>query len=148
MILMLMRHGEAESVFSRDPERALTEAGEIEVVNAAEELRRRGLVPGRVIASPYVRARQTAELVTQHLALTAPTFSELLTPDAEAVQSVSMLADFSADCQSALAVLHQPLVSRLILYLTGNVQPMSTSNVAVLEGELLERGTCDLKCVL
>ena len=61
---------------------------------------------------------------------------------------VDELAEQAEECHSLLAVLHQPLISRLVLHLSGVVQPMSTASVAVLEGETLDRESCELICVL
>ena len=143
-----MRHGEAESTFSRDSERALTSFGRGEASAVARRISERQLQPDRIIASPYLRAAQTAAIVTEALKLSPADSSSLLTPDSDPDLAVQMLAEHVEECQSLLAVLHQPLISRLILHLTGDVQPMSTADVAVLEGELLDRETCELICVL
>ena len=143
-----MRHGEAEIVFSRDSDRALTTPGREEVSKAALAMGKRQLRPNRIIASPYLRAAQTAAIVTATLKLPPADTSSLLTPESDPGLAVQMLAEHVEECQSLLAVLHQPLISRLILHLSGDVQPMSTANVAVLEGELLDRETCELLCVL
>jgi len=148
MRLLLMRHGEAESTFSRDSDRALTSLGRGEASAAALRIAERQLLPDRTIASPYLRAAQTAAIVTETLKVPPADSSPLLTPESDPNLAVQMLAEQGEECQSLLAVLHQPLISRLILHLTGDVQPMSTANVAVLEGELLDRETCELICVL
>ncbi|MGH8353342.1 MAG: histidine phosphatase family protein, partial [Pseudomonas sp.] len=58
MRLWLLRHGEAEPQARSDAERALTKHGRKEVLKAAGHLAGRPLAA--ILASPYVRAQQTA----------------------------------------------------------------------------------------
>lgn len=70
---LLMRHGEAghnvASVLNGEDRDAypLTERGRAQVMSAAEKLVSQGIT--HIIASPFLRARETAELVRQHLGL-------------------------------------------------------------------------------
>lgn len=70
MKLWLLRHGEAEPHASRDSERRLTAHGRKEVLQSAARLA--GLPLDGILASPYVRAQQTAELVREALGLVEP----------------------------------------------------------------------------
>jgi phosphohistidine phosphatase len=67
MILYLMRHGIAEDVSPAggDPERRLTQPGTLRTAMVAKGLDRLGLTFDRIVSSPYVRARQTAEIVAR-----------------------------------------------------------------------------------
>ena len=143
-----MRHGEAESVFTRDSDRALTSFGRKEVGRAARRMGEHRPLAARTLASPYRRAAETASIVTDTLELPRPLTSVLLTPETEPSVAVQMLAEHVEECHSLLAVLHQPLISRLVLHLSGDVQTMSTASVAVMEGETLARESCELICVL
>ena len=82
MKLWLLRHGEAEPKARTDAERNLTDAGFAEVRRNAEHLFGQPLQA--ILASPYSRAQQTAEIVRQELGFgqaieTVP----WLTPDSE-----------------------------------------------------------------
>ncbi|KTT42489.1 phosphohistidine phosphatase, partial [Pseudomonas oryzihabitans] len=66
MKLWLLRHGEAEARAPSDELRELTVAGRAAVLRSAAQLQDADLQ--LILASPYVRARQTAVLVQQHLA--------------------------------------------------------------------------------
>ena len=68
MRLWLLRHGEAEPQAASDAARELTAHGRKEVQQAAAQLAGRPLTA--IVASPYVRAQQTAELVRSELGLT------------------------------------------------------------------------------
>jgi len=71
--LVLIRHGESEGnrdrVFTRTPEVPLTEAGRAQVRRAAEWIAAR-YRPLGVVSSPFLRARQTATVLAEWLALT------------------------------------------------------------------------------
>ncbi len=62
-----MRHGPAEDQArsTRDFDRALTPAGRDVVARVASALLGEGARPSRVLSSPLVRARQTADLVVE-----------------------------------------------------------------------------------
>ena len=70
--LVLIRHGESagnrDRVFTRTPEVPLTDAGRAQVLRAAELVAARYL-PVAVVSSPFLRARQTAAILAERLAL-------------------------------------------------------------------------------
>jgi broad specificity phosphatase PhoE len=70
--LVLIRHGESEGnrdrVFTRTPEVPLTEAGRAQVRRAAEWIGTR-YRPVGIVSSPFLRARQTAAVLAEWLAL-------------------------------------------------------------------------------
>ena len=89
MRLILMRHGIAtersQARRGADADRPLTEQGVSRVRKAAQGLRALKVAPRVVLTSPYLRARQTAELVAEGLGLPARRIvtSEALLPAAE-----------------------------------------------------------------
>ena len=70
--LLLVRHGESEGnrdrTFTQNPEVPLTPVGREQARAAAHRMAQR-YRPSRIIASPYVRARQTAEIIAEVLGL-------------------------------------------------------------------------------
>ena len=70
--LVLIRHGESEGnrdrVFTRTPEVPLTETGRAQARRAAEWIGAR-YRPVEVVSSPFLRARQTAAVLVEWLAL-------------------------------------------------------------------------------
>ena len=70
---ILMRHAHAEwpAYQGRDFDRPLTPRGEEQACAAAAAIHRAGLQPTRILASPAVRTRQTAERVAAGLGLAA-----------------------------------------------------------------------------
>jgi broad specificity phosphatase PhoE len=71
--LLLVRHGESEGnrdrTFTQNPDVPLTPFGRDQARAAAHRMVRR-YRPSRLIASPYVRARQTAEIIANVIGLT------------------------------------------------------------------------------
>ncbi|QEY32867.1 phosphohistidine phosphatase SixA [Synechococcus sp. RSCCF101] len=65
--LLLLRHGIAEERggLRPDPERSLTEAGRRRTRKVCRRLRRLGLVCDSLLASPLLRAHQTAEIAVR-----------------------------------------------------------------------------------
>ena len=63
MILYIVRHAIAEAQGVTDAERELTKEGIEKMEKAAAGLRSLGIAPELILTSPYVRARQTAEIL-------------------------------------------------------------------------------------
>ena len=66
MKLWLLRHGEAEAIARTDAQRELTPHGRKEAKQSAKHLPPQGV--SKIVASPYVRAQQTAQIVCEVLA--------------------------------------------------------------------------------
>ncbi|AXK56430.1 MULTISPECIES: phosphohistidine phosphatase SixA [Pseudomonas] len=134
MKLWVLRHGQAESHAPTDAQRNLTAHGREEVLGSAAQLI--GQPISAIIASPYVRAQQTAQLVREALGFEAEIRTvSWLTPEANPLQVLQQLD--GAD--NLLLVSHQPLVGSLIgLLQHGHLrdpQPMNTASLAELEGD-------------
>ena len=63
MRIALLRHGIAEDESTTDFDRALTEAGWLELERVLDALTHAGWAPGTILHSPYVRTTQTAASV-------------------------------------------------------------------------------------
>jgi phosphohistidine phosphatase len=145
MRLWLLRHGEAEPQARSDAERALTAHGCEEVRQAAVQLEGRRLAA--ILASPYVRAQQTAALVREVLGYTEGIHTvPWLTPDSAPRDVLTQLDRYPEG--ELLLVSHQPLVGALAgLLIHGHRQQplaMQTASLAELEGDLLAAGAMDL----
>lgn len=146
MKLWVLRHGEAEPHARRDAERELTAHGREQVLHSAARLIGQPL--DSILVSPYVRARQTAELVRKTLGFTSGLVTvPWLTPDSEPKFAISKLPDTG----NVLLVSHQPFVGDLIsLLLHGNLrqpQSMQTASLVELEGEWPLAGSMTLLSV-
>lgn len=117
----MVRHGPAEEPQpgQRDGDRALTEGGRIWSRGAFRGLAARATCPSLILASPFLRAQQTAELLAGAFAAgttKVETWPDLV-PSGAAVlvetQLRARLAEAPEDACLAL-VTHQPLVSDLV----------------------------------
>jgi phosphohistidine phosphatase len=145
MRLYVMRHGPAEdrAPSGRDFDRMLTQAGREVVERAARTLdRARGATRLRVLASPFRRARETAEVVAGHLATGEPDLREDLGADADVPHA--LVQELLAAGADALVVGHQPIMEELVRALIRSAQParppfpsgFRTASVAVLERDV------------
>jgi phosphohistidine phosphatase len=120
MNLYLMRHGiavaDGPGVHS-DSERPLTSKGVKRLGRAARGLAKLNIAFSSVLTSPLLRARQTAEIVAQILALEAK-LAEIseLAPESSVEQLMAGLAAFH-DQKNVLLVGHEPLLSHLASFL-------------------------------
>ncbi|AVB14362.1 MULTISPECIES: phosphohistidine phosphatase SixA [Pseudomonas syringae group] len=148
MKVWVLRHGEAQSRARSDAERELTAHGREEVLKSAVHLSDKSVQ--RIIASPYVRAQQTAELIRQSLGFNDPVVTvPWLTPDSSPREVLLQLDKLGVD--EVLLVSHQPLVGELIGVLAHGspqqAEPMSTASLAELEGEFVLAGAMQLNSV-
>lgn len=145
MKLWLLRHGAAEPYQRHDADRQLTEQGREQVIAAAEFLK--DVAFDRVLCSPYIRARQTAELLCSTLQRQGDIeIVPWLTPEDDPREVTRKLDGYPVE--NLLIVAHQPLLGSLASWLTdANRQPglpMSTASVACLAGEFIGAGTMQL----
>lgn len=102
MKLWILRHGEAESQVRTDAERNLTEHGRAEVLRSAARLIGQPL--DAIIASPYTRAQQTAQLVREALGF-EPDIDTVpwLTPEGDPRQVLATSTASRTCCWSAIS---------------------------------------------
>ncbi|HEN8711645.1 TPA: phosphohistidine phosphatase SixA [Pseudomonas putida] len=136
MKLWVLRHGEAEPRAHTDAERRLTAHGREQVLHSTAYLLGQPLQA--IIASPYVRAQQTAALVHDSLGFAEPVRTvPWLTPDSNVQGVIAELERLGLE--HVLLVSHQPLVGALVGMLEhGHAQqpaPLSTASLAQLEGD-------------
>jgi phosphohistidine phosphatase len=122
MRLLLMRHGVAEDNAPTDAARQLTPAGARQVERVAGWLVGRGVVPGVVLHSPLVRARQTAErfAAATGLVLAADAERRWLGLDLSLSELTGELQRRTAEV--VLVVGHQPRISTVTARLCGGGQ--------------------------
>ena len=135
-LLLVMRHGEAEAIARSDFQRPLTQAGREDVIASVRALILKGIQPGCIIASPLVRAQQTALLVDGVLGAGITTWEDIA-PDGEPDRVAARIEELPSP---PLLVSHQPFVGRLIEYMTDAETPMATANLACLSYEVIGKG--------
>lgn len=134
-----MRHGRAREDQSPDYERELTGRGIEDVQENIRAAISRGASPGKVISSPLVRARQTAELVMAELeSVREVDIWEELLPSGNPL-TVALRLEALDEADAPVLVTHQPFAGELIDYLTGERVGMSTSAIAGISFNIAEQ---------
>lgn len=148
--LVIMRHGEAVAQSSQDSQRQLNARGEAEVEKMSAWLAKVYPHFDYVLASPFVRAQQTASLMLaqQGPATQLQTIAELV-PEGDCQQVQLYVDALLSENPSAriLIVSHMPLVSFLVETFTraGNTPIFDTAALVCIEypvagsGVLLEK---------
>lgn len=114
MRLYFLRHTDAAyGSLTPDAERPLSPKGIAQAETIAGILPRLNLQITDVLTSTYLRAKQTAEIVSAPSQLKAPHFTSYLTPDSEPADLFDELRHYSRDSH-LLLVSHEPFLSTCI----------------------------------
>lgn len=120
--IYIVRHAIAEDVSAsgRDEDRALTAEGRKKMKRAARGLATLGVAPAHLLASPLVRAQQTAEVVVEALPQLAIETCDLLAPGVDE-RALTRLLNGSYASGDVMLVGHEPDLGELLSYwLTGS----------------------------
>jgi len=151
MRLSLLRHGiaadRASPEYENDSERPLTPKGERRMRRIAKGIQASGQSYDLILSSPYLRAKQTAEIVAQVLSTPEGVLLvETLTPEGNPRQLIEALRTDHREREDVLLVGHEPYLSRLIsTLLTGSPNlsvVMKRGGVCALDVETLRFGRC------
>ncbi|MEJ0089911.1 MAG: phosphohistidine phosphatase SixA [Limisphaerales bacterium] len=158
MNLYLLRHGIAVNPETWDPakdaERPLTPKGRRRLRQIAEAMGVLKISFDVILSSPYVRAKQTAEIVAKSLKCQKKLqFIDELTPGGNPKLLIQQLNDLRPKPKNILLVGHEPYLSKLIALLTtGNTNmeiDLKKGSLCKLEAESLRYGRCaTLVCLL
>jgi phosphohistidine phosphatase len=114
MDLYLIRHGLAgeSGTYTNDAERPLTEDGKKKTRQVAKRLVELGLTFDLMLTSPFVRARQTAELLLEAGLCETLEEATYLAPNGDITTWVSWLATWQPGEKGSLALVgHEPNLS-------------------------------------
>ena len=150
LVLDLLRHGHAEPGGpAGDHARPLTPGGRGALERLGARLEREGTRHDRVLASPLVRAAESAAAVLGAFAdHPAVETLEALAPDSNPAGVLDALRGLGVAGGHVLLVGHQPLMGRLALLLTGTetaFAPGSLVRVKCARGPLAGSGRVVLK---
>lgn len=143
MQILLIRHGEAEAPKRSDAERNLTPDGLHQAqLTGAWLLNHRYVLDG-LFASPYHRARQTANELSNVLEVPV-TLTDRITPDRDPREVMSWLESLELPDDAVIAlVCHMPVVGRLAAWLCDGVdgdRRFALAEVRVIDMPLLGAG--------
>lgn len=140
MELLVMRHGDAED--SKDDfHRRLTSLGRNETRDAALAIASRGFVPEVIYASPLKRAQETAGIVAEHLRMDVVK-CDSITPSGSCQHVCDLLG--KAKVERPLIISHQPFVSLMIHFLTGEQIFMNTGEFCMIRIDVFGRDLGEL----
>jgi phosphohistidine phosphatase len=151
MNLYILRHGIATEpdarAFAKDADRPLIPEGKRKLGQIAEAMEALELSFDLILSSPYLRARQTAEIIAEALkAHKKLELSDSLTPGGSARKLVDLLNHLQPPPESVLLVGHEPYLSGLIsLLVAGDASfavVMKKGGLCKLSTDSLEPGRC------
>jgi phosphohistidine phosphatase len=133
MRLYLVRHGMAEEWGSdgTDRGRALTREGRQRIAYQAGVLRAAGWRVERLLCSPYLRARQTAGILSTALG-TGVEEASCLHPGCTLGEFQQLLEPYQ-NLEAVMVVGHQPYIGRFVKVFTGATAAISTGTVAAID---------------
>ena len=147
MNLYVLRHGIAVERgapgFKTDADRPLTPKGRRQLGQTTAAMQSMGLHFSLILSSPFLRARQTAEIVARSLKLKKRlAFSDALTPDVDAKALIRQLHELKPAPENILLVGHEPYLSRLVALLISGGE---MANVELKKGSLCKLETGPLR---
>jgi phosphohistidine phosphatase len=151
MNLFILRHGLAvepgSAGFANDSDRPLTPKGERKLWKIAQAMEDLDLSFDWILSSPYLRARQTAEIVAEGLDLRKKLeLCEPLTPAGSVKKLIQQIDQRRPRPIDVLLVGHEPYLSELVsLLICGNTEAavlMKKGGLCKLSIESLQHGQC------
>ena len=151
MNLFVLRHGIAVEPgtpgYTHDADRPLTPEGERKLGQIAEAMEALELSFDLILSSPYLRARQTAELISKALeGRKKLELSDSLTPGGSMKKLIDLLNHLQSRPESVLLVGHEPYLSGLISLLVSGKEDcavvMKKGGLCKLSTETLKHGRC------
>jgi len=133
--------------FKTDADRMLTPKGRRQLRQIAAAMQNLDLSFNLILSSPFLRARQTAEIVAESLKLKKLlAFSDELTPDGDPKALIRQLHERKPAWKNVLLVGHEPYLSRLVALLISG-EPATTidlkkGGLCRLETDSLRFGRC------
>jgi len=151
MNLFILRHGLAvepgTAGFAKDSDRPLTPKGERKLWKIAEAMEDLEIGLDWILSSPYLRARQTAEIVAEALDLKKKLeLCEALTPGGNPARLIEAINGQKPSPENLLLVGHEPYLSELISMLISGSSDipitMKKAGLCKLAVESLRHGQC------
>ena len=133
--LLLIRHAKAEKeTLGKDIDRPLKYTGIQDATFMAERIKEKGLVPQLIITSPALRTKTTAEIFADQFKLPDPQSNKSIY-EASQQTWLKVINQLPGEYDYVALVGHNPGISQIIYYLTGDTREVHTSTTAVIEFE-------------
>ncbi len=145
MELYLVRHANAVKreawVPRRDRSRPLTKSGARKMRRIARGMRALGIRADLILSSPFLRARETAEIIAAELEIPALELTRHLEPAADVNRLCTFLGKRAESAESVVLVGHEPALSSFVSLLLGGERA-----AAVKKGGLCKLRIDRLRC--
>ena len=139
MQLLFIRHGQAAPYCADDAGRALTDFGQMQAKQTADYVLA-NFAPDLIISSPYIRAKQTAEILQRNLTTqhhnTKLTFLDSITPDDDPKAAVLDIANL-IEREFGQIFDHENLPERCIV-IVGILTELHPENFELAECQVLK----------
>jgi phosphohistidine phosphatase len=134
--LLLIRHAKAEKITSvKDIDRPLKYIGIQDARFMADRLKEKSVIPQFIVTSPALRTKTTAEIFADFLKLPNPELNKAIY-DASQQALLDVINHLPAEYDFIALVGHNPGISQILYYLTGESREVHTSTVALIEFEV------------
>jgi len=133
--LLLIRHAKAtHDTGYIDFERPLKPSGAEDAGIMADRLKKNGIIPQMMIASPALRTISTANIIAEHLGLPAPVTNQRIY-EGSSDTLLDIIREVSDEYGFVALVGHNPNISGLLYRLTHESQDMQTCACALISLE-------------
>lgn len=156
MKLLFIRHGQATPYCADDANRTLTDFGQKQAKETADYVLA-NFSPNLIISSPYIRAKQTAEILhkklTTHSQSAKFIFLDSITPDDDPKKAIldittvlesefGYIFDDESSTEICVAIVcHMPIIAKLVESLTGFLaNPFELAECQVLQTSVFAEG--------
>jgi phosphohistidine phosphatase len=130
--LLLIRHAKATHERGYvDFERPLKQSGMQDALFMANVLKRQASIPEIIVTSPALRALTTAQIFAEHLHL-PPADTDQRIYDASEHTLVNVINNLPNEYNFIGLVGHNPGISQLLHYLTGQIRDVPTCAIALI----------------
>jgi phosphohistidine phosphatase len=131
--LLLVRHAKAvhDNSYS-DFERPLKHKGIEDATAMAERLKSHSIIPQILVTSPSTRTEATANILSEHLSLPQSLQDEAIYEAGERTL-INIINAFDNQYDFVGLVGHNPGISQLLYYFTGDSREVSPGTVALIE---------------
>jgi len=134
--LLLIRHAKAEKdIAGKDFDRPLKYPGIQDARFMADRIKEQSIVPQLIVTSPALRTKTTAEIFADAFKLPEPKTDKSIY-EASQQTWLKVINKLSESYDFIAVVGHNPGVSYILQYLTGETREVHTSTVALIEFEI------------
>ena len=143
--LFVLRHAKSswENADLSDFERPLNKRGLEAAPLIGKVIKENGFQPEIILSSPARRAKQTAEIINEKAGINREIKYEERIYEASPARLLEVVSEQSDEAESVMIVGHNPGLEGLVRFLTGQIEPMPTAALAVIDLEITKWSEID-----